>query len=272
MPVGRHRWARLFWLVAGTNARRCSFRCVYASWLGCFWSLFLVLFCFYVFFLIRESLLFLSQQVGHEVLPWDGSGPSSLVWWVCGWPSHEWLASTSLQLCPSFHTLTHWCSSANKFHVVAQTSSALLLASAAASSRSFSNSSILDKNSSKISSSSDLVVGQWCTECDHKRSALSFCLWRRYAVPWCLGGSCPEPPWAVLSNTAFSLPLSGGKMSPSNSMSLMLGDSCAPASNPPPTGGGLLVASWSSTPHGGCWWLSNQHPLQIRLSGQLGFL
>ena len=62
VPVGRHRWARLFWLVAGTNARRCSFRCVYASWMGRFWSLFLVLFCFYVFFLIRESSLFLSQQ------------------------------------------------------------------------------------------------------------------------------------------------------------------------------------------------------------------
>ena len=50
VPVGRHRWARLFWLVAGTNAHRCSFGCIYASWLGRFWSLFLVLFCFYVFF------------------------------------------------------------------------------------------------------------------------------------------------------------------------------------------------------------------------------
>ena len=50
VPVGHHQWTRLFWLVAGTNARRCSFRCVYASWLGRFWSLFLVLFCFYVFF------------------------------------------------------------------------------------------------------------------------------------------------------------------------------------------------------------------------------
>ena len=66
VPVGRHRWARLFWLVAGTNARRCLFRCVYASWLGRFWSLFLVLFCFYVFFLIRESLLFLSQHSGVQ--------------------------------------------------------------------------------------------------------------------------------------------------------------------------------------------------------------
>ena len=45
------------------------------------------------------------------------------------------------------------------------------------------------------------------------------------------------------SSTAFPLPLSGGNISPSNSTSLMLGDSCAPASNPPPVGGGLLVGS-----------------------------
>ena len=75
VPVGCHRWARLFWLVAGTNARRCSFRCVYASWLGRFWSLFLVLFCFYVFFLIRESLLFLSQQ-SHKYI--SSSSPELL--------------------------------------------------------------------------------------------------------------------------------------------------------------------------------------------------
>ena len=63
VPVGRHRWARLFWLVAGTNARRCSFGCMYASWMGRFWSLFLVLFCFYVFFLIRESLLYFYHNI-----------------------------------------------------------------------------------------------------------------------------------------------------------------------------------------------------------------
>ena len=62
VPVGRHRWACLFWLVTRTNARRCSFRCVYVSWLGHFWSLFLVLLLFLCFFLISESLLFLSQQ------------------------------------------------------------------------------------------------------------------------------------------------------------------------------------------------------------------
>ena len=37
-------------------------------------------------------------------------------------------------------------------------------------------------------------------------------------------------------------------MLPSNSTLLMLGDSCAPASNPPPTGGGLFVASQSLMP------------------------
>ena len=58
VPVDRHRWARLFWLVAGTNARRCSFRCVYALWMGRFWSLFLVLFCFYVFFDKGELIVF----------------------------------------------------------------------------------------------------------------------------------------------------------------------------------------------------------------------
>ena len=59
-------------------------------------------------------------------------------------PSHEWLASTSLQLYPSFHTLTHWHRSANELHVVTQASSALLLVSAAASSEYFSISSILE--------------------------------------------------------------------------------------------------------------------------------
>ena len=51
---------------------------------------------------------------------------------------------------------------------------ALLLALAAASSKSFSNSSILHKNLSKISSLSDLVVRWQCIECDHEQSILSF--------------------------------------------------------------------------------------------------
>ena len=58
VPVDRHWWARLFWLVAGTNAHRCSFGCVYASWMGCFWSLFFSSLLFLCFFLIRESLLY----------------------------------------------------------------------------------------------------------------------------------------------------------------------------------------------------------------------
>ena len=41
-------------------------------------------------------------------------------------PSCQWLASTSLQLCPSFHTLMHWCRAANELHVVTQASSALI--------------------------------------------------------------------------------------------------------------------------------------------------
>ena len=186
--------------------------------------------------------------VGHESLLQDGPGLSSLVWWVWDWPSHEWPASTSLQLCPSFHTLTHWHSSANELHVVSQTSSALLSPLAAASSESFSISSISDKNPSKISLFSDLVVRQQCTECDHKWSTLSFHLWRQYAVSRCLGGSCADPPQAVSSGTAFPLPLSGGKMLSSNSTLLGLGDSCAPASNPPLTGGGLLVVLQSLMP------------------------
>ena len=63
-----------------------------------------------------------------------------------------------------------------------------------------------------------------------------------------MGGSCPDPPWAVLSGTALSLPLSGVKMLSSNSMLHVLGDSCAPASYPLPSGGGLCVTSQSSTP------------------------
>ena len=58
VPVDRHRWARFFWLVAGTNARRCSFGCVYASWVGRFWSLFLVLFFVYMLFDKGELIIF----------------------------------------------------------------------------------------------------------------------------------------------------------------------------------------------------------------------
>ena len=132
--------------------------------------------------------------VGCEILLWDGPGLSSLVWWVHSQPSCEKLASTSLQLCPSFHALMHWHSSVNELHLVTWASSVLLLASAAASSESFSISSILDKNSSKIPLSSDLIVRWWCDECDLKWSALLFHLCRWYVVPCCMGGSCPDPP------------------------------------------------------------------------------
>ena len=186
--------------------------------------------------------------VGHKFLLWGGPGPSSLVWWVCDLPSHEQLVSTSLQPHPSFHALMHWHSLAHELCVVAWTSPALLLALATALSKYFSISSILDKNSSKISLLSDLVVRWWCTECDGKQSALSFCLCGQYAVSWWVGGTCPDPPWAVSSGIAFPLPLSGGKRSSSNLTSLVLEDCCAPATNSPPTGGGLLVVLWSLTP------------------------
>ena len=58
----------------------------------------------------------------------------------------------------------------------------------------------------------------------------------------------PDPPWAMLSGTAFPLPLSGGMMLYSNLTLLVLGDSCAPASNPLPVGGGFVMVSQSMTP------------------------
>ena len=62
VPVGRHWWACLFWLVTGTNAHGCSFGCI----------LFLVLFVFMFFFLIREGLLFLSQHYTCYMTRWNG--------------------------------------------------------------------------------------------------------------------------------------------------------------------------------------------------------
>ena len=59
---------------------------------------------------------------------------------------------------------------------------------------------------------------------------------------WSLGGSWPDPPSAVSSGTAFPLPLSGSMTSYSHLTSLMLGDSCAPVSDPPPLGGGFVMA------------------------------
>ena len=119
-----------------------------------------------------------------------------------------------------------WHSSTIELHVFAQTSSALLLAFVAASFKSLSISSILDRNSSKISLSSDLVVRWQPTECDCKQSSLLFHLSRRYSHSHSLGGSWPDPPWAVLSGTAFPLPSSGSMTLSSNSMSLVLGFLC----------------------------------------------
>ena len=104
----------------------------------------------------------------------------------------------------------------------------------------------LDANSSQVSSSSDLLVGRRCTECDCKQSLLSFCLERRDLLSCFLGGSCPDPLCTVLSGTALPLPLSGGTMSYSSLTLLVLGDSCAPVFDPPPAGGGIVVASQSA--------------------------
>ena len=68
VPVSRHRWACLFWLVARTNARGCSFGCIYALWLGRFWSLFLVLFCFYVFFDKGGLIVFITTNIWIDLI------------------------------------------------------------------------------------------------------------------------------------------------------------------------------------------------------------
>ena len=103
-----------------------------------------------------------------------------------------------------------------------------------------------DANSSQVSSSSNLLVGWQHTERDHKQSSLPFHLKRRDVLSHSLGGSCPDPPCAVLSGTALTLPLSGSTMSYSSSTSLVLGDSCTPVFDPPPTGDGVVVASQSA--------------------------
>ena len=90
-----------------------------------------------------------------------------------------------------------------------------------------------DANPSQVSSLSNLLIGRQRTEHDRKRSSLSFRLKRQDVLSHFLGGSCPDPPWAVLSGTALPLPLSGG----------MMLYSCAPVFDLPPTGGGVVVAS-----------------------------
>ena len=125
-------------------------------------------------------------------------------------------------------------------------SSIFLIASATVLAKHSSTLFTLDANSSQVSSSSDLLVGWRCTECDHERSLLLFRLERQDVLSCSLGGSCPDPPCAVLLGTALPLPLSGGTMSYSSLMSLVLGDSCAPVFDPPPMGGGVVVASQSA--------------------------
>ena len=141
-----------------------------------------------------------------------------------------------------------WHRSAMEFHVSMWLSSALLIILVVTSSECSAILSILDSLPSRISLSSNLVVGQWHIECDREWSSLSFCLKRWDVLSQSLGGSWPDPPWAVLSGTALPLPLSGSTTSYSHSTLLVLGDSYAPASDPPPMGGGFVVALQSATP------------------------
>ena len=140
-----------------------------------------------------------------------------------------------------------WLRLAMEACVSACLSSIFLIASATASAKLSATLFTLDANPSQVSLLSNLLVGQQRTECDHERSSLSFRLERWDILSRSLGGSCPDPPCAVLSGTALPLPLSGGTTLYSSLMSLVLGDSCAPVFDPPPTGGGVVVASQSAT-------------------------
>ena len=130
--------------------------------------------------------------------------------------------------------------------ISAHPSSIFLIASAIVSAKHFTTLLTLDANSSQVSSSSNLLVGRQRTEHDCEQSSLSFHLKRQYVLSHSLGGPCPDPPCAVLLGTAFPLPLSGSTTSYSISTSLVLGDSCAPVSDLPPAGGGVVVASQSA--------------------------
>ena len=125
-------------------------------------------------------------------------------------------------------------------------SSIFLIASATVSAKRSATLFTLDAYSSQVSSSSNLLVRQQCTECDHKRSPLSFHLKRQDVLSHSLEGSCPDPPCTVLLGTALPFPLSGSTTSYSISMSLVLGDSCAPVFDSPPVGGGVVIASRSA--------------------------
>ena len=179
---------------------------------------------------------------------WGGNpSSSSLVWWVCDQPSHEWLVSVPHFLWLSLNVFTHWWRFAMEACVSMWPSSALLITSAIISSKHFATLFISDVIPSQISSLSNLVVGRQCTECDHEWSSLLFHLKRWDVLSHSLGGSCPDPPSTMLSGTALPLPLSGSMTLYSSLTLLVLGDSCAPASDPPPVGGGVVIASQSAT-------------------------
>ena len=59
-----------------------------------------------------------------------------------------------------------------------------------------------DARPSQVSSSSDLLVGWRRIERDCEQSSLSFHLEGQDVLSCSLGGSCPDPPCAVLSGTA----------------------------------------------------------------------
>ena len=181
----------------------------------------------YSFKMFWELIGLLSSY--HNINPTS----SFLVWQVCDQPSRKWLVSP----CSWYFFLNafmHWLRLAMEACISACLSSIFLIALTTVSAENSATLFTSDANSSQVSSSSDLLVGRRCTEHDHEQSLLLFRLKRRNILSRSLGGSCPDPPCAVLSGTAFPLPLSGGTMLYSSSTSLVLGDSCAPVFDPPP--------------------------------------
>ena len=137
----------------------------------------------------------------------------------------------------------HWLRLNKEACVSACLSSMFLIALAKLSTTLF----ISDASSFQVSLSFDLLVRHWCIERDRERSSLTFRLERQDVLSHSLGGSCPDPPCAMLLGTALPLPLPGGTTSYSSLTLLVLGDSCASVFDPPPVGGGVVVASWSAT-------------------------
>ena len=180
--------------------------------------------------------------VGHESLWGFTPNSSFLVWWVCNRPSHKRLVSSHSWYF-FLNAFMHWLRLDKEACISACLSPRFLIALAKLSATLFTS----DASSSQVSLSSNLLVRRQRIECDREWSSLSFCLKRRDVLSHSLGGSCPDPPYAVLLGTAFPLPLSGGTTSYSSSMSLVLGDSCFPVFDPPPTGGGVVVVLWSAT-------------------------